>query len=97
MNKDIQDIQRLLDRFLEGTSTLEEEKRLADYFHTHEVDEEWSAYKEMFAMFDKGEVEVKEKKSRAIPLWVQQQLLRQASQSCSSLTIRRERCLLMLL
>ena len=70
MNKDIQDIQRLLDRFLEGTSTLDEEKRLADYFRTHEVDEEWSAYKEMFAMFDKGEVEVKEKKSRAIPLWV---------------------------
>ena len=57
MNKDIQDIQRLLDRFLEGTSTLDEEKRLADYFRTHEVDEEWSAYKEMFAMFDKGEVE----------------------------------------
>ena len=52
MNKDIQDIQRLLDRFLDGASTLDEEKHLADYFRTHEVGEEWSAYKEMFAMFD---------------------------------------------
>ena len=59
MNKDIQDIQQLLDRFQEGTSTLDEEKRLADYFRTHEVGEEWSAYKEMFAMFDDGQVEVK--------------------------------------
>lgn len=69
MNKDIQDIQQLLDRFLEGTSTLDEEKRLADYFRTHEVGEELSAYKEMFAMFDDGQVEVKKNKNRVIPLW----------------------------
>lgn len=48
------EIQQLIDRFLEGTTTLDEERQLADYFRTASVPDEWSAYKEMFAYFDAG-------------------------------------------
>lgn len=52
------DIQQLIDRFMDGTTTLDEERRLADYFRTAEPAEQWSddwmAYKEMFAYFDEG-------------------------------------------
>lgn len=48
------DIQQLLDRFMDGMTTLDEERRLADYFRTDDVPEEWLAYKEMFAYFDAG-------------------------------------------
>jgi hypothetical protein len=47
-------IQDMLDRFMAGTSTLEEEARLGDYFRHHEVKPEWQVYKEMFAYFDAG-------------------------------------------
>ena len=55
-------IAQLLDRFLNGTTTLDDEARLADYFRTHQVPDEWAAYQDMFAMFDRGEVEVEEMK-----------------------------------
>lgn len=48
------DIQQLLDRFMNGTTTLDEERRLADYFRTAAVPDEWRAYKDMFAYFDAG-------------------------------------------
>lgn len=48
------DIQLLLDRYLDGLTSLEEEDRLADYFRSHDVPEAWQAYKEMFAYFDAG-------------------------------------------
>lgn len=48
------DIQRLIDRFMSGQSTLGEEVRLAQYFRTHDVPEEWADYKAMFAYFDAG-------------------------------------------
>lgn len=48
------DIQRLIDRFMSGQSTLGEEERLAQYFRTHDVPEEWADYKAMFAYFDAG-------------------------------------------
>lgn len=56
-----QEVERLLQRFMDGTSTLEEEARLADFFRTHEVAGEWATYKDMFALFDEGKVEVEEK------------------------------------
>ena len=56
-----QEVERLLQRFMDGTSTLEEEAQLAEFFRTHEVTGEWTAYKEMFALFDEGKVEVEEK------------------------------------
>lgn len=45
-------IATLLNRFLEGESTLAEEEQLAQYFATHSVDREWEPYKQMFAYFD---------------------------------------------
>ena len=53
----IQEVEPLLNRFMDGTSTLEEEAQLADFFRTHEVVGEWREYKEMFALFDQGKVE----------------------------------------
>lgn len=47
-------IQELLDRFMDGATTLDEERRLADWFRTAIVPEEWTAYKDMFAYFDAG-------------------------------------------
>ncbi len=57
-----QEVERLLQRFMDGTSTLEEEAQLAEFFRTHEVAGEWTTYKDMFALFDEGKVEVEEKK-----------------------------------
>lgn len=52
------EIAALLERFMAGESTLAEEQLLADYFRTHEVADEWREYKEMFALFDNGKVDV---------------------------------------
>ena len=57
-----EEVGQLLEKFMAGTTTLEEEAQLAEFFRTHEVAGEWSTYKEMFALFDEGEVEVEEKK-----------------------------------
>ena len=52
-----QEVEPLLEKFMAGTTTLEEEAQLADFFRTHEVPGEWVAYKDMFALFDEGKVE----------------------------------------
>ena len=57
-----EEVEQLLKRFMDGTSTLEEEAQLAEFFRSHEVVGEWKEYKEMFALFDDGKVEVDEKK-----------------------------------
>ncbi|MBR5169385.1 MAG: hypothetical protein IKW85_02315 [Muribaculaceae bacterium] len=49
-----QQIQNLLDKFMNGLTTLEEEAELGDYFRTHEVPEEWEDYRQMFGYFDRG-------------------------------------------
>ena len=55
-----EEIARLLDKFMAGVSTLAEEHLLADYFRTHEVDDDWREYQEMFALFDSGAVAVRQ-------------------------------------
>ena len=55
---DKQEIARLLDRFMAGTTSLDEERMLAAYFRTHEAGDEWQEYKEMFALFDSGAVDI---------------------------------------
>ena len=55
---DKQEIARLLSKFMAGETSLAEEQVLAQYFRTHEVDEEWTEYKEMFTLFDNGEVDI---------------------------------------
>ena len=49
-----QQIQDLLDKFMNGLTTLEEEAALTDYFRTHEVPQEWEDYRLMFGYFDRG-------------------------------------------
>lgn len=53
-----QEIAQLLSKFMAGETSVAEEDMLAQYFRTHEVDEEWAEYKEMFALFDNGQVDV---------------------------------------
>lgn len=45
-------IARLLDRFMEGTSTLEEEDILSSYFRGKDVPQEWEDYRQMFMEID---------------------------------------------
>lgn len=55
---DKQEIAQLIDKFMAGITSIAEEDVLAQYFRTHEVSEEWTVYKEMFALFDNGEVDI---------------------------------------
>ena len=55
-------IEQLLTRFMNGETTLDEERLLADYFRQADnVDEAWKDYREMFLYFDRGMDVVKEK------------------------------------
>ena len=55
---DKQKIARILDKFMAGETSLDEEQLLAEYFRTHEVGDKWQEYKEMFALFDSGAVDI---------------------------------------
>ena len=55
---DKQEIAQLLSKFMAGETSVAEEDVLAQYFRTHEVDDEWAEYKEMFALFDNGQVDI---------------------------------------
>lgn len=71
------DIATLLDKFMAGATTIEEEQILTDYFGSEQrVPAEWEDYKDMFAYFDNGMVEVSGEKEdiakarpAAIVLW----------------------------
>ena len=47
-------IEALLDKFMDGQTTVEEEAQLADYFRSHDVPSEWEDYRDMFGYFDRG-------------------------------------------
>ena len=49
-----QQIEGLLDKFMNGQTSVEEETLLADYFRTQEVPQEWEDYRLMFTYFDRG-------------------------------------------
>ena len=55
-----QEITIILNKFMAGKTNLEEENVLAEYFRTHEVSDEWKEYKEMFALFDGGAVDIEQ-------------------------------------
>ena len=57
---DKQKIARVLGKFMAGETSLDEEQLLAEYFRTHEVGDEWQEYKEMFALFDSGKVDIEQ-------------------------------------
>ncbi len=71
-----QKIADLLNKFMSGETSLDEENILAHYFHTHEVSDEWKEYKEMFALFDGGAVDIEQEakpvaKPKIIPFrWI---------------------------
>lgn len=45
-------IEKLLEKYLEGETSLKEEQILANYFNNSEVRPEWMAYKELFSYFE---------------------------------------------
>ena len=49
-----QQIEALLDKFMDGQTTVEEEALLADYFRSADVPAEWEDYRVMFDYFDHG-------------------------------------------
>jgi len=65
---DKQEIACMLDKFMAGETSLNEEQTLAEYFRTNEVDDEWMEYKEMFALFDSGKVDIEPEKEVAQPV-----------------------------
>lgn len=55
MNKDEMKIRRLIDRFMQGKTSLEEEQLLSQWFATHhDVSDDLKDYQSMFAYFDEG-------------------------------------------
>lgn len=51
---DIECAKKLIGNFMSGKTTLDEEMWLSSYFRTHDVPEEWTDYKALFAYFDAG-------------------------------------------
>ena len=47
-------IEELLRRFMQGETTLDEERELGDWLRTHAVDDTLRPYQQMFAAFDAG-------------------------------------------
>jgi hypothetical protein len=54
-------IKKLLDKFLEGETSLKEEQVLADYFRNEDINPEWSVYKDMFGYFEESQKDVPQK------------------------------------
>ena len=46
-----EEVERLMQRFIDGISTLEEEAQLAEFFRTHEVTGKWCAYKRRWGKY----------------------------------------------
>lgn len=65
------DIEQLLQRFMDGQTTLDEEAQLAQYFRSTDVPAEWRDYQQMFAWFDKGMPEAQpEEPQKRTNLWL---------------------------
>ena len=47
-------INQLINRYMQGLTTLDEEQELAQWFRSHEVDDDWKPFQQMFAWFDAG-------------------------------------------
>jgi len=64
-------IKKLLDKYLEGKTSIKEEKTLSEYFNSNDVKPELAAYKSMFSFFrvTKEEQSTKTFVPKARPLW----------------------------
>ena len=73
MNNNEKHIESLLNLFMQGETTLEQERELRQFFaSTHEIPQEWEPYKEMMAYFDDGmpiATESTTKRNIARPMW----------------------------
>ena len=58
-------IKDLLDKYMDGTSTLEEEDILANYFRTQNVPQEWEDYRQLFQ-----EIEAMKPQSKTSKRWI---------------------------
>jgi hypothetical protein len=54
-------IEKLLEKYLEGETTLKEEDILSDYFNNQEIRPEWLVYKDLFTYFENTKVAVPQK------------------------------------
>ncbi|SFW56478.1 hypothetical protein SAMN02927921_02351 [Sinomicrobium oceani] len=60
-------IEKLVDKYFEGTTTVAEEKALRTYFSQHEVAPHLAAYQPMFRFFSEAKKETSEKDIRIHP------------------------------
>jgi hypothetical protein len=58
------DIEQLINKYFEGLTSLEEERRLREYFQGEEVAEEWKTYQPLFQYFS-SEIENVRKEKKA--------------------------------
>ena len=58
-------IAKLLDKYMDGTSTLEEEYILADYFRGQDIPQEWADYQQLFQ-----EIEAMKPQSKVRKRWI---------------------------
>ena len=58
-------IAKLLDKYMDGTSTLEEEDILADYFRGQDIPQEWADYQQLFQ-----EIEAMKPLSKVRKRWI---------------------------
>lgn len=57
-----EEIATLIDKFMEGCTTIAEEQELYAWFRNNDVDEAWQPFKEMFAWYDEGMPKKSEKR-----------------------------------
>ena len=72
-------IEKLLDKFMDGTSTLEEEDILAQYFQPQEVPREWEEYRRLFQEIDAmkpGSPEIAEAEPKIVAMQPENRLKR---------------------
>lgn len=48
------DIRQLINRYMDGQTTIDEEQKIADYLRNNPIPDDLKRYKEMFAWFDRG-------------------------------------------
>ena len=58
-------IEKLLDKYMDGTSTLEEEDVLAEYFRGQDIPQEWADYQQLFL-----EIEAMKPQPKAKKRWI---------------------------
>ena len=72
MNNDEKHIESLIDLFMQGESTLEQERELRTFFaSSHSIPDKWEPYREMMAYFEDGmpiEMETNQRRNLARPV-----------------------------